>query len=83
MSQDQGERRPKMEDDTADKKPSLAKWQKVFLLLALGCMLVGGALWAIGPAWGEEPVRPGGGPIDSQSGDRAGTRGSPGSPRCQ
>ncbi len=56
MSQDEGERRPQMEEEKSGEEARLGKWQKVCLLSAVGLMLVGGALWAIGPAWGEKPT---------------------------
>ncbi len=58
MGKDDAERRPKMQGDSLAKKAELGKAQQVCLLIAIGLMLVGGTLWAIGPAWGDKPVGP-------------------------
>ncbi len=78
MGKDDGERRPKMQGDSLAKKAELGKAQQVCLLIAIGLMLIGGALWAIGPAWGDKPVGPAdGGSINSDLAIGLDAEGSP------
>ncbi len=79
MGKDNAERRPKMQEGEPGEKGALGKGQKICLLVALGLMLTGGALWALGPAWGDKPVRSeGGGDSNLATGLDSGGEPSPG-----
>lgn len=50
-------KKPAKPDGSPQTDGKLGKGQQIGLLVAIGLMLIGGALWLLGPAWADKPIR--------------------------